>query len=178
MKAIYIITLVLLCSFSLPQSGSEFIKTYNWDTYSVKTGFCEQQSQIAIQKSNVVIFKNCGGDGVYSRVDTLYINNDKAPDFVFSYILEDYFNIGLLISDDKGGYKHKLLNKEYFSPSTYTLDFALKRDKQEVEFTINDVDNNGYRDIVVNLHFDGQNYKAIKNYTDTLYNNELLQAIQ
>lgn len=175
MKGIYVITLGLLCSFSLPQSGSEFIKSYNWDTYSVKTGYCEQQSQIEVQKLGAVIFKHCGGDGLYSLVDTLYINSDNEPDFVFSYILEEYFNIGLLVSDNKGNYTYKLLDKEYFSPATFSLDHAFNKNKQEVEFIITDADNDGLKDIVVNLHYDGKNYSQVKNYTDTLYHNHLQQ---
>lgn len=178
MKSIYIILAVLLCSFTLPQQGNEFVKTYNFGSLTVKTGFCGQQSQIEILKSGTTVFKKCGGDGLYSRVDTLHINNDREPDYVFSYILEDYFNIGLLVSDNKGGYTYKILDKEHYSPRAFSLDLAFDKNKQEVEFIITDADKDGRKDIVANLHYDGKHYSPVKNYTDTINNKQLATQVK
>lgn len=175
MKAIYLLPLLALCSFA--PADSDLSKTYSFGSYTVVTGFCGEQSQISIVKSDKVIFKDCSGDGFYSLVDTLNLNTDNQPEFIYAYASEDFYTIGILASGNNT-YRKISLPKQHTSPNSFMLDMAMKKEEQEIEFILTDVNKDGKKDLVANLKLNGKTYSAVRNYTDTIYNKDLVKAIQ
>jgi len=71
--------------------NAETILSYK--EYKVITGLDNQGAYIQLLKDGTAILERSGGDGNYSKLDTVDFNRDGHEDFVFSYLFEDYFNL-------------------------------------------------------------------------------------
>ncbi len=101
-------------------------------------------------KGKELLYDNHTGDGfAYFSVDTLFLNSDHIPDFIFGYKMEDYSVIAALVSTGPGNYK-ELDIIHIFDPLTYDSTHPADNDSLYT-FILKDVDNDNRRDIVTNV---------------------------
>jgi len=172
MKGEIMIKLIFICFFILNISFSaeqyEFTKIYTFGDFIVETGFCNKHISIRIsEKSKVLFFEDCSLDGVYCDIDTLFLNFDKLPDFIYCYNLEDYSIIGVLISDTIYPYYRKVDLIDVFSPEIYG-NINLSNDETLKEFVLFDINNDNRKDIITNVIKRGTNLYPINPFSDTL----------
>jgi len=149
------------------------IKKYYFNDYTVITGFCEQQSKIDIlNKNNDTLYSYCFGDGFYSLVDTININNDNVSDVVYSYYFDTYYIVGFLLSDTVSPFFRRAeVEYEYYSPEF--SDYMYKQNESHLELIVKDINNDHKDDVLVNLIDSAGYYKVVKNWTDTIFNNSV-----
>lgn len=127
----------------------QYEKRWNYGKVTVVTGFDAQDPVIKILQGGVQVFRKKGGDAAYGDIDTLDINKDGMPDFVFESKYEDGSAVEMLVSvKKKNTYKIKnitsdILNKYDCSTAPYN-----QSDARLKSFVLMDVDKNGKRDIV------------------------------
>jgi hypothetical protein len=143
---------------------------WHFGAYTVRAGECATNTALTISRGSDTLYYNCGGDGFgYTIVDTISLNNDSLPDFVYAYQMEEYTVIGMLVS--RPGKKHYLdIDITYdFDPQTY--DTTIAKDAVIQTLVLRDINNDGRRDMLINS-LAGDNYK-IPHWTITLYNSQL-----
>lgn len=157
---------------------NKYTKKYYFGLYSVETGFCNEMTGIKVYNENKLFYSNCFGDGAgYDNVDTMKLNTDSIPDFIFSYQMGEYTWIGMLVSqiDKKYTYIDVL---DVFDPYTYDSVIKQKKGEQLCSYVLMDVNNDGTKDIVTNIVLSQGKYISINNWTDTIYNVELVARAQ
>lgn len=159
--------------FAFGQDSSN--RTYDFGRFAVKTGDCKRNTQIEVFDGGRRIYHDCSGDGYgYLQVDSLYLNSDALPDFVFAYAMEEYTVIGLLVSSESEPKYRKVDIGILFDPQTYD---SVLLDKNETirQFVLKDANNDGRKDLITNLLLRNGAICAIKNWTDTTNYNDLRQ---
>jgi hypothetical protein len=96
-------------------------KLTKFNEYSIRSGINRQGAYIQLIKNGAILFDRSAGEGKYNMVDTVDFNGDGLEDFVFSYLFEDYFNLGIIISEANQKYKFKSLG-DYNYPDIYCGD--------------------------------------------------------
>jgi hypothetical protein len=150
--------------------SQDFIKVYNFGDYRVETGFCKSNTSLKIYKQNKIVYSDCSGDGVgYFLVNTMYLNNDNVPDFIFGYKMEDYSLVGLLLSKNTSPFYGSIDIKEIFDPLTYG-NIKISKNETIKPLILRDIDNDGRKDILINIIENNNNksVKVIKGFTDTI----------
>lgn len=162
MKVILMLILSLLMVSCYSQDNIK--SKYDFSPYELHTGYCNYQPLIELYKGKSQIFRNCGGDGEYKFVDTLNINDDNYPDFLLMMLSDDYFTVYSLISE--GESKYSLIRYKDFSYG----DIYCNIDSKQIKYIhLLDVDNDGRKDVLINVIVDKQSGKLKNtNCTDTL----------
>lgn len=152
------------------------------NNYKVVTGFCDKGSEIKVFKNETVIYHLCGGDGIYQSYGQININNDSIPDFVYSYNMEDYYDIGVLVSTSSG-YDDYMFDYEYDAIDLYanTLkDGAITVTETDslADFMVTDIDKDHQDDLLVNFLIRDDSIYRIPTFTDTIYHSDILKLIE
>jgi hypothetical protein len=137
---------------------------YNFDRYDLLIGYCEYNSLIELYKDKILIFRNCGGDGDYEFIDTLKINDDDYPDFLFILRSDDYFTVYSLLSEENN--KYSQVRYKDFSYG----DIYCNVGSNHVKYIyLQDVDRKGKKEVLINVIVDKKSGKIIKtSCSDTL----------
>jgi hypothetical protein len=107
----------------------------------------------------------------YCGIDTITLNADKLPDFIYCYQMEEYMTIGLLISDEKHSYKNiDVIN--VFSPEIGE-NFVLNKNEILKDYILKDINGKGRPSLLTNvIEKEGMCF-PVKNFTDTIPYSEL-----
>lgn len=145
------------------KTSGQYSNIYKFGLYTVETAQRVAKSSIKINKNGKGFYISCSDNGVeYTQVDTLALNNDDIPDFVYAYRSKEYTTIGLLVSTTDSIKYKKLDVKFMFEPAKKNM--ATYR-----AFILKDVNNDGYKDLVLNVLQDKTgNYHPIKKSSDTV----------
>ena len=152
MKTILLIILIFKICIS-PHAYQESLladqKKIDFGNYTVITGSCDKGSAIEIFDGGKSIYNSCGGDGMYIDIDTMDINKDKIPDFVFVYAFEDGSTLGMLVSTrEKKRYKNLNLCDDLFNKFDCSTEPYKPDDNRLKDFIIADIDKDGNKDII------------------------------
>jgi hypothetical protein len=143
---------------------------WHFGAYTVYAGECAVNTALTITRGRDTLYYNCGGDGMgYTMVDTINLNNDTLPDFVYAYTMEEYTVIGVLVSRHGKTHYQDVDVIDVFDPITY--DTTIAKDAVIRTLWLCDINNDGRRDILVNS-LAGSNY-SIPNWTKVIYNRQL-----
>lgn len=141
-------------------------KTSRFKDYSIKTGLNNQGSYIQLIKKGAVLLERIGGEGLYNKIDTIDFNRDGFEDYIFSYLFEDYFNLGIIVSESDLKYEFKSLG-DYSYPEVYCDDFEMSDTVFLHNFMVIDTSHNLSKRIIVNcLEKEGSLMKTC--LTDTI----------
>lgn len=136
---------------SLQITTLENERRFNFGKYVVVTGSNVKGSAISILERGKIIYKNQGGDGIFSAIDTVDINQDKRLDFVFSYAFDDYTNLGILVSKGKRNkYEIISITDEIYKNQDCSFEPYQPDDKRIKDFILTDIDGDGKIDILTN----------------------------
>jgi hypothetical protein len=162
MKVIFMLILSLLMASCYSQDNIE--SKYDFSPYELRIGYCNYLPLIELYKGKSQIFRNCGGDGEYEFVDTLNINGDNYPDFLLMLLSDDYFTVYSLISEGESKYiqvRYKDFNYG---------DIYCNVDSKQIKYIyLQDIDNDGRKEVLINVIVDEQSGKLKKtNCSDIL----------
>lgn len=178
MKYYALLLFILFTLTSIDIDSIELKKEYHFNDYTVITGFCDgPRSALIILHKDTPVLNICAGDGFFMKVDTININDDGVPDFVMSYNLETYFCMDFLIS--KGGQADFFsvnLEDEYCGdPQTCGRYGLMKEYEVMLDFIV--VITNGESKVIVDPAFDGERYRSVPDFTDTITIQQILDSI-
>lgn len=130
-------------------------KRFEFGRYIVITGSCHSGSAIEILFNNKIVHHSCGGDGMFTDIDTMDLNKDGRLDFVFGYTFDDYSTLGMLISKrNKRNYKTISITDDLYKTYDCSLEPYSFDNKGLKEFVLTDIDNDGNKDILTMLMID------------------------
>lgn len=162
MKTIFIILFPLLITSCYSQNEIKF--KYNFDRYDLHLGYCDCNSLIELYMDKILIFRSCGGDGQYELIDTLKINDDDDPDFLFILQSDDYFTVYSLISEENK--KYSLVRYKDFSYGDIYCNVGSNHIKY---IYLQDVNKDGKKEVLINVLVDKKSGEIIKtSCSDTL----------
>ncbi len=178
-KSILVILFFLMsCELTQSQQLTQARK-YQFGNYSVQTGYDKDNPAIQIYKGKELLYDKHSGDGMACfSIDTLSLNNDNIPDFIFGYQVEDYSVVGALVSTkSNANYKEfDIINA--FDPLTYG-NTALMKGDSIYTFILKDVNNDNRRDIITNVinNTDDHTWRATQTQTDTILNAQIISLV-
>jgi len=142
-------------------------KISRFNDYSIRTGLDDQGAYIQLIKNGTVLLERLGGEGIYNKIDVIDFNGDGFEDFIFSYLFEDYFNLGLILSESDLKYDLKSLGN-YSFPEVYCDDFVMSDTVYLLNYLIIDANHNMTKRIIINcLEKEDSLLKTC--LTDTIY---------
>ncbi|MCX6232099.1 MAG: hypothetical protein NTZ33_11200 [Bacteroidetes bacterium] len=170
--------LSLILFKSLGQDSSDYIRTYKFGNYTIKTAYCKENPSIEIIQNGNTIYYDCSGEGYgYTDIDTLTINSDKLQDFIFCYKMEDYTIVGIFVSTDKSPFYRDVDIVYVFAPDIYGY-YEYKKGEILKIYILKDINKDGKRELITNvIERKGHTY-PIKNFTDTISNKEIMERIE
>ena len=178
-KSILIILFFLMsCELTQSQQLTQ-VRKYQFVNYSVQTGYNKDNPAIQIYKGKELLYDKHSGDGMACfSIDTLSLNNDNIPDFIFGYQMEDYSVVGALVSTKSNANYKEFDIINVFDPLTYE-NTALMKGDSIYTFILKDVNNDNRRDIVTNVinNTDDHTWRATKKQTDTILNAQIISMI-
>ena len=152
---------------------------YKFGNYSVQTGFDKDNPTVQIYKGEELLYDNHSGDGIaYFSIDTLSLNNDNIPDFIFGYQVEDYSVVGALVSTKSNANYKEVDILNVFDPLTYEKTNLTKGDSIYT-FILKDVNNDNRRDIITNVinNTGDHTWRATQTQTDTIMNAQIISLV-
>jgi hypothetical protein len=169
-----LLSLFLLTVTLHAEAQSRFTKTYKFGDYTVHTDY--RKASIRISRGSQTIYYDGSGDGAgYEYIDTMTLNADNVPDFVFVYPMEEYAVIGLLVSIPTKPFYKSIDLADLFDPYDYDTTIRRAKDATLKELVLVDVNKDGKRDLLTNVLKKNGKLYPIKNWTDTFYNKQLRQ---
>lgn len=150
MKGLFLFFVFFSCSFNHEfEKSFQYEKQWKYGNFTVITGFDKSEPVIEIFKANARFFFKKGGDGAYGNIDTLDINRDGIPDFVFETKYEDGSTIGIIVSvRNKSNYRiYNIADDILYKYDCSTAPYD-QSDSRIKSFIVTDIDKNGKRDII------------------------------
>jgi len=135
---ILLITVLLLSGCGGQTEVQRWNNTYKFNDYTVitnRSGYCPS---IKILKNNDSIFYFCEGEEFgYHDIDTLSINYDTLPDFMFCCDVEDATTVGMFVSTMKSPLYERRDFIELLSPEIY-WDIKLSKSEELKHYILMD----------------------------------------
>jgi hypothetical protein len=171
MKNLILISLVFLCFISA-NGQKQYKEMYKFGSYTVKTDQSGGSMDISIFKNGKSIYYFSGDGMGFYDVDTLTINSDTLPDFIYNYDMEDYTSVELLVSSTKTPYYKEIDIIYVESPEIYG-NITLAKGEEIKPYILMDINKDGRKDLLTNLIKRKDKFFPIKNFSDTLFYREL-----
>lgn len=172
---LYINLLILLCSGCTAQKSVRY-RQYLFKPFIIETDTCKYGANLKLSLKNKIVYDTCFTEVFFiGKVDTLRINDDNIPDFLFTLQSEDYSTLQSLIYSN-GLFKSYSIS-DINSVELYSNE-VLQGDSVE-EFVIVDLNKDNVKEVLTNVFIrkDGK-IELIKNFTDTITYKELQERAE